>query len=183
MLMSRAVFLDRDGTINKDKKYLYRIKDCEYMEGAVSGLKNLTEMGYRLIIITNQSGIARGYYTENDYFLFMDWMIADLEKQGVRISGHYWCPHLPGADVKKYDVVCGCRKPKTGLFDKAIREHEIDLDNSFAIGDRLRDLAICKNTGVKGIILGDREKNEMTDFSYYRCGSWDEIVEYIKQNS
>ena len=178
-LMNRAVFLDRDGTINKDKDYLYRVGDCEYIEGAVDALRFLTEQGYRLIIITNQSGIARGYYTERDYLLFMDWMIADLEKQGVHISGHYWCPHLPGAGIKKYDVVCDCRKPKTGLFYKAVSEHEIDLNNSFAIGDRFRDLEICMNTGVKGIILGNREKDERAGFSYYRCRNWGEIVSYI----
>ena len=127
--MNRAVFLDRDGTINKDKGYLYRIEDCEYIDGAVDGLRALTEMGYMLIIITNQSGIARGYYTEKDYLLFMDWMIADLKKQGAQVSGHYFCPHLPGAIVKKYDVICDCRKPKTFLFDKATVEYEIDLNN------------------------------------------------------
>ena len=175
------MFLDRDGTINKDKEYLYRIEDCEYMDGAVAGLKKLSEMGYSLIIITNQSGIARGYYTEKDYQVFMDWMIADLEKRGVRISGHYWCPHLPGAIDKKYDMICDCRKPKTGLFYKAVSEHDIDLNSSYAIGDRFRDLAICETTGVEGIILGNREQNEKTSFLYHRCNSWDEIVEYIEQ--
>lgn len=179
--MIPAIFLDRDGTINKDKKYLYRIEDSEYMDGVINALSELSKMGFKLIIITNQSGIARGYYTEDDYQTFMDWMVEDLIDKGVYITAHYWCPHLLGAKVKKYDVKCDCRKPAIGLFYQAAEEHNIDMNHSFAVGDRLRDLSVCRETNVNGILLGDREMEAKADFPYQRCHSWNEAVDYIKR--
>ena len=181
--MEPAVFLDRDGTINKDKDYLYRIGEFEYIDGAVEGLKELSDLGYKLIIITNQSGIARGYYTEDDYDVLMNWMIDDLADRGVYITAHYYCPHLAGSGIEKYDVECDCRKPKTGLFHKAVNDYGIDLDRSYAIGDRLRDLAICEETNVRGILLGGRETDVKGGFQYIRCQDWDEIVDIIKRES
>ena len=178
-----AVFLDRDGTINVDKDYLYRIEDFEYLPGVVDALRELSEMQYRLIIITNQSGIARGYYTEEDYQRLMGWMIADLKEKGAIIDGHYFCPHLPGAAIKKYDRKCACRKPGTGLFSRAIDELGIAPSRSFAIGDKLRDLAICRESDVKGILLGTKEIQDEVSFSYVRCKDWDEIMNYVRANA
>ena len=108
---NKAVFLDRDGTINIDKGYLYRISDFEFLPGAVEALRNLQEAGYLLIIITNQSGIGRGYYTEEDFAVLTDYMKGELSKSGVNISGVYYCPHLPDAEVERYRKICTCRKP------------------------------------------------------------------------
>ncbi len=178
-----AVFLDRDGTINVDKGYLYRPNECEYLDGAIEALSSLDSLGYRLIIVTNQSGIARGFYSEEDYRSFMAWMIADLKDKGINISGHYCCPHLKGAIVKKYDVECECRKPKTALFYRAAFEHDIDMEQSFAIGDRFRDLSICKDGQVKGILLGSGEEDIQPAFPYVRCADWQEALECIKASS
>ena len=177
---NKAVFLDRDGTINIDKNYLYKQEDFEYIDGAVEGLRLLYDMGYLLVIITNQSGIARGYYSEEDYFKLDSWLKNDLLDKGVKIAGSYYCPHLPEGKVKAYAKDCDCRKPKTTLFWQATRELEIDMDKSFAIGDKTRDLSICNESGVKGILLGDETVN---DSNYHVCINWKEITEFIKNES
>ena len=156
--MQKAVFLDRDGTINVEKNYLFRIEDFEYLLGAKEGMKMLQDNGYKLIVITNQSGIARGYYTEDDYQRLNEWMIKDLLDSGIRIFGAYYCPHHPEAKIEKYRCECMCRKPGIALFEKAIAEHDIDIQGSFAIGDKKRDLLICKKYhGINGYLLYSEE--------------------------
>ena len=152
--MSKAVFLDRDGTINVDKGYLYRISDFEFLPGAVDALRMLQNAGYLLIVITNQSGIARGYYTEEDFAVLTDYMKSELAKSGVNISGVYYCPHLPDAEVGRYRKVCTCRKPSLGLFGQAVHDFDIDLSQSYAVGDKERDCAICSVSECKGFLIG-----------------------------
>ncbi len=159
--MSKAVFLDRDGTINIDKNYIYKMEDFEFIPGAVEALRLLQKEGYKLIIITNQSGIARGYYTEEQYETLNQWMLRELEAAGVYIDGVYYCPHHPGAKVKEYRKECNCRKPGLGLFEDAIREHNIDLSLSYAVGDKLRDVAICQSTTCRGYLVGNKENLEV----------------------
>ena len=151
---NKAVFLDRDGTINVEKHYLYKIEDFELLPSVVEGLKKLQEAGYLLIVITNQSGIARGYYTEEEYNRLNQHMLGVLESKGVYISDVFYCPHLPDAKIEKYRVDCNCRKPKLGMFYDAVKKWNIDLEQSWAIGDKERDLAICDGTGCRGIIVG-----------------------------
>lgn len=151
--MNKAVFLDRDGTINVDKDYLYKIEDFEYLPGAIEGLRLFQEQGYLLIVITNQSGIARGFYSEEDYLRLDKWMKEDLAQKGVKITASYYCPHLPGAKVSEYSMECYCRKPKLGLFYQAAKDWDIDIDNSIAIGDKLRDIAISEVSKCKGILF------------------------------
>lgn len=154
MSMQKAVFFDRDGTINIEKNYMFRIEDFEYLPRAKEGMKMLQDAGYKLIIVTNQSGIARGYYTEDDYIKLNNWMLEDLRKSGIDIVGTYYCPHHPAAKIDKYKCECMCRKPGIALFEKAISEHSIDVQRSFAIGDKMRDLSICKRyTGINGFLL------------------------------
>ena len=164
---NRAVFLDRDGTINVDKGFVYKIEDFEFLPGAVEGLKLLSNAGYLLIIITNQSGIARGYYTEEDFHLLNAWMLAELKQHyGIKIDAVYYCPHLPPSTdretvptkLKQYRIVCNCRKPGLELFYRAVKDFNIDLSQSFAIGDKERDCSICdKHTGCRGFLLrGDK---------------------------
>lgn len=159
--MNKAVFLDRDGTINVEKNYLYKIEDFEFLPGAVEGLRMLEEQGYLLIIITNQSGIARGYYAEKDFVILNDWMKEELRKQGVDITAVYYCPHLPDAKVKKYRKNCECRKPKLGMFKQAVKDYNIDLNMSYAIGDKMRDCSICKETNCRGFLIGNSENDNI----------------------
>lgn len=159
--MHKAIFLDRDGTINKEKHYLYKIEEFEFLPGVVKGIRVLQDCGYIIIIITNQSGIARGYYTEKEYRQLNEWMIKKLERQGVHITAEYYCPHLPDAAVARYRKDCECRKPKLGLYRRAIDDYDIDLDNSYAIGDRIRDCSICEHSLCKGFLIGKNEKKDV----------------------
>lgn len=160
-MMNKAIFLDRDGTINVDKKYLSKIEDFEYLSGAIEGLKLLQDAGYLLIIITNQSGIARGYYTEDDFSKLNDWMIQNLKSRGIEISKVYYCPHHLDGKIEKYRVDCNCRKPKLGLYQKAIEDFDIDLSESWTIGDKLRDSQICETTNCRGFLISDLEKTNI----------------------
>lgn len=155
--MNKAIFLDRDGTINVEKNYLYKIEDFEFLPGVIEALKKLQDAGYLLIIISNQSGIGRGYYTEKDFKKLNDWMILTLKEQGVTINAVYYCPHLPDAKILKYRKDCNCRKPKLGLYNQAIKEYDLDLSQCYAIGDKIRDCAICEATDCKGFLVGNNE--------------------------
>ena len=156
--MNKAVFLDRDGTINIDKHYLYKWEDFDYLDGVIEGLKLLSDMGYLLIVITNQSGIGRGYFSEVDYKKLEEALKSDLLEKGIRLTDFFYCPHLPDALVEKYRKNCNCRKPELGLFFQAVEKYDIDLNKSYAIGDRVRDLTICKASGAKGFLLYDSEE-------------------------
>ena len=169
-MSNKAIFLDRDGTINVDKGFVYKISDFEFLPGAIEGLKLLQEAGFLLIIITNQSGIARGYYTEEDFESLNSWMLIELEKHGVYINAVYYCPHLPieqgeniPPELKQYRINCSCRKPKLELFERAIKDFDIDLSQSFAIGDKPRDCAICEVTNCRGfLITKNMQKDKQT---------------------
>lgn len=184
--MNKAVFLDRDGTINIDKHYLYKREDFEYLDGAVNALRRLTEAGYLLVVITNQSGIARGYYTEQDFLSLNDWMITDLANKGVEICKTYYCPHYPESNEGRYSQVCECRKPATGLFWRAKEELDIDMEQSYAVGDKLRDLSICNESGVRGFLInnaGDNKENNDSEAWYRRCANLDEAVDMILKDN
>lgn len=161
-MKNKAIFLDRDGTINVEKHYLYKIGDFEFLPGVIEGLKLLQDAGYLLIIVTNQSGIGRGYYTEEDFGILNSWMLKTLEDEGIHISKVYYCPHLPDAEVEQYRKVCTCRKPALGLYEMAVAEFNINLAESWAIGDKIRDCAICETTSCKGFLV---EQDEYTDQS------------------
>ena len=153
--MNKAIFLDRDGTINVDKHYLYKIEDFEFLPGAIEALKLFQGKKFKLIIITNQSGIARGYYTIDDFYKLHDYINNELKKYSIKIDGVYFCPHL--------HEKCNCRKPKTGLFYQAAKDFNIDFSESFAIGDKKRDLCICDEQPVKGYLVG---QNSLLDIAH-----------------
>ena len=161
--MNKAVFLDRDGTMNKEKHYLYRIEDFEFLPGVIDGLKLLQDAGFLLIVVTNQSGIARGMYTEKDFQNLNDWMISTLTKKGIDIAQTYYCPHLPDAKNKAYRKDCDCRKPKLGMFSQAVADFDLDYSQSFAIGDKLRDCAVCETTACRGFLIGQNEPDEVIE--------------------
>lgn len=156
--MTKAVFLDRDGTMNEERHYLHRMEDFVILPGVIEGMKLLQDAGYLLIIVTNQSGIGRGYYSEEDFINLNDWMLSLLREKGIQITKVYYCPHLPDARLEKYRKVCTCRKPELGMFEQAIQEFDIDLARSFAIGDKIRDCALCESTACRGFLIADNEK-------------------------
>lgn len=142
--MKKALFLDRDGVINVDKKYVHKIEDFEFCEGIFKLCRIFTQKNYLIFVITNQSGIARGYYDEKDFATLSAFMCEEFAKKGILINKIYHCPHLEG---------CECRKPKPGMFLKAYKEFNIDKENSFFIGDNLTDMQAGLNAGLKKLYL------------------------------
>ena len=135
------------------------------------------DMGYLLVVITNQSGIARGYYTEEDYFTLEEWMCEDLKSKGIEITRCYHCPHLPDGVVPQYSIKCQCRKPETGLYWQAAKELDLDMSACLAIGDRPLDLAIYRESGVTGILLSDTDAGGE---DVVVCRNWSEIIRFMK---
>lgn len=151
--MKKAIILDRDGTINVEKDYLYKIEDFEFENGVIEGLKILANLGYIFVVVTNQSGIARGYYTEEDLVILNSYIGEILEKEGVRIEKFYYCPHHPEKGVGKYKVDCMCRKPNPGMLEEAIKEFDIDREQSFMVGDNISDIEAGIKARVTPILV------------------------------
>lgn len=146
--MRRAAFFDRDGTINIDKGYVYKIEDFDFVEGMPEIIRKHNEAGEPVIVVTNQSGIARGYYTENQMACLHKEINRMLgEHYGAHIDAFYHCPHLP-----EITGVCNCRKPEPGLFLKAADEWGIDLSSSVSYGDSKRDEEASKSAGIKEFV-------------------------------
>ena len=151
-MKNKFVLLDRDGVINVEKSYLHKIEDFEYEKNVVEGLLKLRDLGYKFAIITNQAGIARGYYTEEDYLKLQNFIEDDLMKKGIKIEKSYFCPHHPNV-TGKYGIECNCRKPNTGNFELAIKEFGIDVKNSFMIGDKITDLIPAEKLGITPVLV------------------------------
>lgn len=151
--MRKAVFFDRDGVLNVDKSYLGFIKDFEWMDGAKEALAYLTAEGYAIIVVTNQSGVARGYYTEDDVKTLHDWMCREAAAAGGTITAVYYCPYLEGALIKAYDKKSDWRKPEPGMVLAAARDYDIDLSQSFMIGDMTRDVECGRRAGMDGYLF------------------------------
>ena len=149
---SKAVFFDRDGTLNEDVNYLHKIEDFRWCEGAIDAIRYCNEKGYLVIVVTNQSGVARGYFPEEDVRQLHTWMNRELMEQNAHIDAFYYCPHHPEGTVAEYAKLCACRKPATGLVDAACSSFRIDRARSFLVGDRESDLECAKNAGVRGIL-------------------------------
>jgi D-glycero-D-manno-heptose 1,7-bisphosphate phosphatase len=149
----KTIFLDRDGVINKDVSYLYKIEDFEFIDGIFEACLNFQKLGYHLIIVTNQSGIFRKYYSESEYFKLTKWMIKQFLNQNIKILDIFHCPHGPKSE-------CYCRKPKPGMLIKAQKKYKIDMGNSWMIGDKERDIIAAKNAGVNNTILLDNFNQE-----------------------
>ncbi len=144
----KAAFIDRDGVINEERAYVGRPRDFVLLPGALAGLQRLQAAGYRLIVITNQSGIARGFYTEEDYLELEVHMRELLGQAGVTLDLVQYCPHLPDAPLERYRVDCECRKPRPGMLRRAAEVLHLDLPRSFLVGDRLADILAGRAAGV-----------------------------------
>lgn len=147
---NKAVFIDRDGVLNVDKGYTHKIGDFELKEGVIDGLKILTEDGYLLFIVTNQSGIGNGYYTEDDMHKFHKHMLKIFSGHRIQIKEIYFCPH-------KSDSGCDCRKPSTKHIKEATDKYNIDLGKSFVIGDKASDVKLGNNAGANSIFIIDKQ--------------------------
>ncbi|MGB2078953.1 MAG: D-glycero-beta-D-manno-heptose 1,7-bisphosphate 7-phosphatase [Vibrio sp.] len=148
-----AVFLDRDGVINKDHGYVGQVDDFEYIDGVFEATKKLKEMGYLLVLVTNQSGVARGYFSEDEFLALTEWMDWNFVDNGVEFDGIYYCLHHPEAGQGEYKQDCDCRKPKPGMFLSAASFLKIDMSRSVMVGDKAEDLMAAQAADVATKIL------------------------------
>lgn len=158
--MKRAVFLDRDGVINRDRAYVHRWEDFEFVPGALEAAARLSAAGWTLVVVTNQSGIARGYYTEEDYQALTQHMVAAFAAHGAPIAAIYHCPHHPSGRVAALAVDCDCRKPAPGMLLRAAREHGLSLAESMMVGDKPSDIAAARAAGVGRAYLVTSDNEE-----------------------
>lgn len=153
MESSKALFLDRDGVINVEKNYLYKIEDFEFIDGIFELCNYFQNLGYKIFVVTNQSGIARGYYSEDDFLKLTDYMVKEFLKKNIKISKVYFCPHQPDISGS-----CNCRKPEAGMLLLAQKEFNLDLENSVLVGDKERDVESGLKAGLKKTYLFDENQ-------------------------
>lgn len=151
--MKKVLFLDRDGVINVDTSYLYKIEDFQWIEGAKEALKLAVTAGYELIVVTNQSGIARGYFQVADMKKLHSFIAEELAKEGAPILDFYYCPHLKESLIPEYALDCECRKPKPGMLLKAFADYSIDKEQSLLVGDSKRDIEAAVAAGLRGYLF------------------------------
>ena len=149
----RAVFLDRDGTINVEKEYLHKVEDFEFIPGAPEAIKRLKDAGLLVIVVSNQSGIARGYFDEQAVETLHQYIQSELADYGTSIDAFYFCPHHPEKGLGPYKVACDCRKGNPGMLLQAAREHDIDLQRSFMVGDKLADIEAGERAGCQSLLV------------------------------
>lgn len=166
----KIVYLDRDGVINYDTSYVYKIEDFKFITGVFEACNHFVALGYDIIIITNQSGINRGYYSIKDFDILSKWMIEEFKKENIDILKLYYCPHTPEEN-------CKCRKPKIGMIEDSLRDFDIDLENSWLIGDKTSDIQTAINSGIKNHILinSTYNKDEKNDISLSANSLYDTI--------
>ena len=170
----KTIFLDRDGVINKEVHYLHKIEDFEFIDGVFKICQYLNMLGYKIIVITNQSGISRGYYNETDFEILSNWMVDEFKKNDIKILDIFHCPHLP-------DSNCKCRKPKPGMLLAAKDKYNIDMQNSWLIGDKEDDIIAANNSDITNTILvkSGHKINEIDSHAKYILESINETNQVI----
>lgn len=163
-MKKKAMFLDRDGVINVEKNYVHKIEDFEFIDGVFESLGYFQQQGYLLIIITNQAGIGRGYYSEKDFYILNNWMLKQFELQGIKISKVYFSPYHPTHGIGVYKKDSFCRKPNPGLILQAQRDFQLDLSKSILVGDKETDIEAGINARVKmNILVKTGHKTDVID--------------------
>jgi D-glycero-D-manno-heptose 1,7-bisphosphate phosphatase len=151
--LRRAAFIDRDGVINIDHGYVFRREDFQFVPGVLAACAQLRRLGYALVVVTNQSGIGRGLYSEADYQRLTEWMRSEFAKAGAPLAGVYHCPHHPQAALPEYRLACGCRKPAPGMLLAAAQDLALDLAQSVLFGDKDSDIEAAAAAGVRRRVL------------------------------
>jgi len=169
--MEKALFLDRDGVINVDYDYVHKIEEFDFFDGVFSTCREFEKSGYLIVVVTNQSGISRKKYTEEDFTILTEWMKNEFAKNGVFISNVHHCPHHPDITGE-----CSCRKPKPGMIERACQELNIDPSKSLLVGDHERDIEAGINAGLKCNI---RVKSGREDADL-KMSKADKIVDFLK---
>ena len=151
--MNKAVFLDRDGTINEEMGYINHVSRFKIFKFVPEAIKILNNAGYLVIVVTNQSGLARGYFDENLINMLHASLLKKVQKKSAKIDAIYFCPHHPTEGIQRYRINCDCRKPKPGMIKQAQKEFDINLNKSIMIGDRYKDVEFGKQLGLKTIMV------------------------------
>jgi D-glycero-D-manno-heptose 1,7-bisphosphate phosphatase len=188
--MDKVIFLDRDGTINREDGYITRVDQLHLYEGALPALRMLKEMGYRIVIVSNQAGVAKALLTEKALVEINNALLSMLRAQGILIDRLYYCPHHPDAVVPEYKKDCECRKPKTGMVMRAVNELGVSVEGAYMIGDKLTDVELARNFGGRGILLltgyGKEEMKKLDPQKHKPVYIGKDIldaVEWIKKNT
>jgi D-glycero-D-manno-heptose 1,7-bisphosphate phosphatase len=173
-MSKKAIFIDRDGVINKEVGYLHKIKDFKFIDGVFDACLHLQNLGYHLIIVTNQSGISRGYYGENDFHVVNNWMLEQFSHQDIKFLDVFFCPHGP-------ESTCNCRKPLPGMFIQANDKHDIDMNNSWMVGDKEADIQAANAAGINNTIIvkSGHTINERNSNATYIIDSIAQVKEVI----
>ena len=193
--MKRAVFLDRDGTVNEEVGYLRNAADLRLIPGAGAAIKRLNDAGLLAILVTNQSGIARGYFSEEQLLEIHERLKQMLQQDNARLDAIYYCPHHPTAGNSRHTKECDCRKPGTGLIDQASRDLDIDVKQSYVVGDKWSDVELGQRAGAHSILVrtgygADEEGNIRPDYlkepdfiahTINEAAEW--IIEHVKKDS
>jgi D-glycero-D-manno-heptose 1,7-bisphosphate phosphatase len=185
--MDKAIFLDKDGTLIPDIPYNVDPSKIQLSDNCITGLKLFADSGYKLIVASNQSGIARGYFTEAQFAEVINRVNELLAVQGILLNGFYYCPHHPEGKNPVYTVNCSCRKPMPGMLQRAAEEHELDLAKCWMIGDILNDVEAGNRAGCKSILIDNGNETEWMAGPYrspeLTCGTIDEAAIYILNHS
>ncbi len=160
--MNKALFLDRDGIINEDTKYLHKAEDVVFIDGIFELCRTAQQKGYILIVVTNQAGIARGYFTEKDVLTLHEWMKKQFAEKGIQISAFYYSPYHPSGVIEQYKKDSDCRKPKPGLFIQAVKDYNIDINQSLMVGDKQSDRIQLE--GLRSVVIKSRYSPDNYDF-------------------
>lgn len=179
----RAVFLDRDGTINEEVGYLSRLDQLKLFPRSAAALHMLNQRGIPVIVVTNQSGVARGYFSEDFVHKVHAFLQEQLSIEKAYIDAFYYCPHHPTEGLGPYRQVCACRKPKAGMLLQAARDLHLDLSQSYMVGDMMKDVQAGRKAGTKGILVrtgyGAGEKSDESSSPDYRALDLLDAVEWI----
>ncbi len=182
--MKRAIFLDKDGTLIQDVPYNVNPKKIFFLPAVIDGLHRLQKLGYALIVISNQSGIAKGIFTVNEFNKVKNKIIHLLNSYSIQLAGFYICPHHPEGKIKKYAKECHCRKPHTGLIERAVEELQINLQHSWFIGDILHDIEVGNSSNCRTILLANSNetewKIEKNSIPHYIATSFIDAVNFIE---
>jgi D-glycero-D-manno-heptose 1,7-bisphosphate phosphatase len=182
-MSSKALFLDRDGVVNVEIGYLHRIEEVEFVSGIFSLCRTAMRLGYRLVIVTNQAGIARGYYDEAAFNALMAWMGEQLRSQGVELDAVYYCPYHPEHGIGDYKREHEDRKPGTGMLRRAMKELDVSLTQSVLIGDRCSDIAAANSAGLRqAFLLAGTEGSECSG-NYLEVNALEEIEQWLLRDS
>ena len=179
--MKKCVFLDRDGNINVEKNYLHKVEDFEFIEGAKESIKIFNDLGYLVVVVTNQSGVARGYYDEESVKTLHNHLQKEVEAVGGHIDGFYYCPHHPEKGVGVYKLKCNCRKPESGMFLQAQKELNIEFSKSIMVGDKISDVKAGNFLGMRSVLVRTGHGLEEEKKLEGSCETYETLYNFAKK--